>query len=231
MRWEDWIALPGADAIFYDNTKPNNNLNTKSSNYSLKEGYAIHAIFEFGMSKDGSVTQYEFRTPAYDIRDYDLDAFSPAEWSADIKLFAPNTTDITPKFLTDDFTTMEVTWSNPANEPIVDISDIYVIHRIEPRESKGQQIEELSSLAARRPAPDQVMIPLVVETRTKVSIVGGKIVSESRIDYTKLAQGVEYDVSCRIGSISNTPVPVAGGKVTEGGDIKDTEGGDSKSIE
>ena len=58
MRWETWIALPDANTVFYDNTKPNNNLNTKSSNYSLKEGYNIHAFLEFRMRKDGPVTQY-----------------------------------------------------------------------------------------------------------------------------------------------------------------------------
>jgi len=231
MRWEDWISLPNADTVFFDSTEPNNNLNTQSSNYSLKSGYAIKAIFEFGMSKDGLVTTYEFRSPDFDIRDYDLDQFGSPEWTASIKLIAPNATDITPTFLRDDFTTMQVTWSNPTNEPITDISDIYVIHRIEELESKGQQIEELSSLTARRPVDDQKMVGISGETRTKITIVGGKIRSESRIDFNQLDAEVDYDVSCRIGSISNTPVSVPGDKITEDAVMKDTESASNKVIE
>ncbi len=232
MRWETWIALPDADTVFYDNTEPNNNLNTKSSNYSLKEGYNIHAFLEFGMSKDGDVTQYVFRSPVFDVRDYDMDMFITPEWSADIKTFAPNGTDITPNFLSDDFTIMKVTWSNPTNEPITDITDIYAIHRIEENESQGQQIEELSSLAARIPVANQKMVALTGETRTKISIVGGKILTESRIDFNQLDANVNYDISARIGSITNTPVPTAGAmKTTESAGDKDTEGGDAKEIE
>jgi hypothetical protein len=36
IRWQDWLNNPNADTIFFDNTKPQNNLNFKSSNYSAQ---------------------------------------------------------------------------------------------------------------------------------------------------------------------------------------------------
>lgn len=231
IRWEDWIALPGADNVFFDNTKENNGLNHNSSNYSLKNGYQVHAFLEFVMEQDGSPTSYIFRTPAFDIRDYDKDAFSPSEeWTATVKTYAANGTEITPAIKTDEETRMEVTWVRTF-APVTDISDFYAIHRIEQQNATGQVIEELSSLAARRPITGSKLIGLVGETRTKISLVSGDVVTECRIDHTQLDPNKDYKLSARLGSITNTPLPTAGTKLQEDGNDKNKEDGDFKKVE
>ncbi|MDB4261761.1 hypothetical protein N9878_02715, partial [bacterium] len=44
LTWQDWIANPNVNALFFDNTKPNNNLNYKASNYSNVNGYEIKVL-------------------------------------------------------------------------------------------------------------------------------------------------------------------------------------------
>jgi len=78
IRWEDWLSNLQADTAFYDANDPNNNLNFKSSNYSLLNGYEIRiellanvrGVDDAGIE---SVTVYSFKSSGFDIKDFGFD--------------------------------------------------------------------------------------------------------------------------------------------------------------
>ena len=231
IRWEEWIAQDGADTVFFDSSLPNNGLNKKASQYSLKEGYGIRAFVDIDMIQDGITTTYRFSSPAFDIRDYDVDQYVTPQWSSVIQTFAPNGTEITPSVLTDDYTTFRVTHTWLLG-PIVDISDFYVVHRIEEANAQGQIIEELSSITERRPITDSKLVGIAGETRTKITLSGGgEVVSECRIDPDQIASSTQYKLSCRLGSLTGTPLPVLGQKLAEDDTPKQKEDNDIKLLE
>ena len=51
ISWQDWIQNDNVDTVFFDNTKPNDNLNLKASNYSNLNDYSIRLALI--MSVDG----------------------------------------------------------------------------------------------------------------------------------------------------------------------------------
>lgn len=232
IRWETWINQPDADTVFFDNSLENNGLNKKASQYSLKEGYEIRVFIDVTMDQGGVETIYRFSSTGFDIRDYDLDAFITPEWVSTIRTFTPAGDEITPTVLTDDFTIMEVTHVRgfgPVTAP--QLADFYAIHRIEEDNAQGQVIEELSSITDRRPVDGSKLVGLVGETRTKISLVGGNAVTECRVDPESLDASKSYKLSARLGSLTNTPLPVSGGKLKEDGDMKNKEDGDNKEKE
>lgn len=75
LRWEDWLKNINAEQEFYDDTKPNNNLNFLSSNYSGILGYEVRAEIKAIVSGlDDSNTQrqtvYSFKSPALATNGY-----------------------------------------------------------------------------------------------------------------------------------------------------------------
>lgn len=61
LNFEEWLALPGADNIFFNSNEPNDGLNKKASNYSLANGYVIAAFLELKAENVSSgSTEYRF---------------------------------------------------------------------------------------------------------------------------------------------------------------------------
>ena len=60
MQWMDWIVLPGADSVFFDNTKLNDGLNRLISNYSDLNDYNIVIYVDAEVSNGVLNTNYNF---------------------------------------------------------------------------------------------------------------------------------------------------------------------------
>jgi protein associated with RNAse G/E len=70
--------------------EPNNGLNKKSSNYSLKEGYELVVIVEANVASSkgipitGILTNYQFLSQPHAYYDYDLDNNVTPDWAVEI---------------------------------------------------------------------------------------------------------------------------------------------------
>ena len=230
VRWEEWIALPNADAVFYDPAQENNGLNLKSSNYSLKHGYDLRVLTDVELEnfddKAQATTIYRRRTPESIAYDYDLDSHNPTLYVADIKTFAPDNTDLGGKILEGEDTRIEITYED-TSAPIVNALLYYGINRIEEKDMLGQQIYELSTLLD--PPANNWLKPLAGDILSRITLVGGKMVVESLIDHTKINKNLLYSLSGRLGSMLLPTQPAA--KITEGGLDKATETDDLKITE
>ena len=205
IKWQDWIANPDVNNVFYDALKKNDNKNLKSSNYSELNGYEIRiaslmnifGVSDLGVSGD---TDYLFTTPKIVVYDYEKDFNILPEWTCEIETFREsNNENLLGQILTGENTIMKATWTNTIN-PVVTTNGIWAIHRIEQTDQTGDDIDELSSTFD--PMANQRLIPLVGETLLKVELVSGKIVTSSLIDGNRLSEGAAYNLTARINNSS-----------------------------
>lgn len=230
ISWQDWIQNLGVDTVFYDVTKPNNNLNNKSSNYSLLNDYEIRLAVSAnldGVSLLGvsGNTNYLFVSPTVTVYDYEDDGNVTPVWGCVIKTFNnANMSDLSGSILTGQDTLFRATWTNSGG-PVTTLTDIWGINRIEKTGQTGYEITEMSSL--NDPAVGQILEPST-GTLLNVYLDSGNVVMECLIDGSQVVSGQEYNLSSRIQDDNAVP---AGAKITESGVVKVTETDVIKIIE
>jgi hypothetical protein len=230
--WQDWIKNNNANSIFYDNSKNNDNLNFRASNYSNLNVYNIRMLMfanVFGVDDLGTsgLTDYAIFSPNLTVYDYDKDGQTTPVWSATIETFnAANNSNLGGSILTgNDDTLFKITWVNSV-APITTLTDTYAIHRIEETNQNGYDIDELSTI---NPFPNGNRLqPKSGFVQLDMYIDSGNIVTEGIIKGNTLTEGVSYNLSGRIHVGSTTPFF---GKLKEGGVQKTTEAGLDKTIE
>ena len=150
FKWQDWLLNNDVDNVFFDATKPQNNKNFKSSNYSLLNDYSIRllkfanldGVSDLGVSGN---TNYFFLSPEIPVYDYDKDGNITPIWTAVIQTFHPTTlVDLQGGVLSGTNTIMRTTFTNSGGA-VTDVSNMWAIHRIEETGQPGDAIDELSA--------------------------------------------------------------------------------------
>jgi hypothetical protein len=230
FSWQDWIENLGVDTIFFDPTKPNNNFNLKSSNYSFLNGYEIRLAFLgnlFGTSDLGvsGLTDYLTLTPPLIVYDYKKDGNATPIWSETIETFdVTGTNNLNGAILTGQDTLLRSTWVNSLGA-VTTLVGLWGINRIEETNQIGFSITEISTINL--PGSNQLLKPKNGLTLCDIQIVGGNVVLECLIDGNVAQSGVNYNLSTRIQD--NNFVIL--GKQTETGAFKDTETSVIKVVE
>ena len=229
MSWQEWIQNVDADTIFFDSAEDNNNLNFKTSNYSLKENYEIRLAVSAnvaGVSTLGvaGLTNYLFLSPTITVFNYEEDANVTPIWSCVIETFNnSNAAPLGTSVLSGTDTLFRATWTS-TNGAITNLADIaWGINRIEETEQLGYGMTEMSSL--NDPAANQLLIPSL-GTLLDITLDSGNVVMECLIDGSLALGSTEYSLSSEINAVA-----VLDGKETEEGVIKDTEEAVTKIIE
>lgn len=202
ISWQDWIANNLADTVFYDNSKPNDNLNYKSSNYSnglndynikLSMYSTITGTNSLGVS---GITNYHILTAPITVYDYDEDGNVTPVWSATIETFNnANASNLSGAILTGADTLLKITWVNSGGA-VTDLTGITAIHRIEETGQNGYNIDEVGTLYG-YPSGNRV-IPKAGDTNLDMYLDSGNVVTECIIDGTKLNSGIGYNLSGKI---------------------------------
>jgi len=232
VKWQDWIKNLNVDNVFYDNTKPNDNKNYRSSNYSNLNNYTLRfgifanldGVNQFNVAGN---TNYLFISPNITIYDYDLDGNVTPIWAGTIETFHPTTAvNLNGALLSGTDTIMRTTWVNSGG-PVASVANMWAIHRVEETNQNGDDIDELSTInpfpIVNRP------IPLIGETQLKIDPISGNVVTECRVDGSLIQNGVQYNLSARLNE-NSTPTPTDG-KITEQSVLKETEAAVTKIIE
>jgi hypothetical protein len=230
IPWQSWLLNTGADTVFYDSSKPNNNLNYKSSNYSNLNDYQIKialigniaGVSPLGISGN---TNYLMQSPDLLTYDYNL----PTTWVGTLETFdETGTVNLGGAIRTDADTLMRVTWVR--DDVFRTGYDFWAIHRIEESQENGFNIYEFSSIIT--PISGNLLKPVAGETLLKVTVTPGSntVVTECLIDHTRLTIGVNYKISARLDDgLASGSLPDA--KKTEDDFIKITEDGQTKELE
>ena len=223
ISWQDWIENLDVDTVFYNNAKPFNNFNDKSSNYSALNGYEIKLAISanvYGTNPFGTsgLTDYLFLSPTIKVFDYEKDGITPPVWSEVIETFNPLTNaNLGGAILTGQDTLFRTTWTNK-NGAVLLLTNIYGINRIEVNNQLGFDITEMSSINL--PAASQLLKPSI-GTLLNMYLLGGNVVMECLIDGSLASGGVNYNLSSRI----HDSFVLEDGKLTSpSSEIKETSG-------
>lgn len=227
IPWQDWQAI-AADTVFYDKTKPLNNLNRKSSNYSNINNYQINLLYRFNLSgKDSEgregTTIYNVYSPDIPVNNYD----TPADWIGTIETFNPeNLASLEGNILSNSETLFKITWEK-TGFIITDLTGYIVIHRIEVENNSGNEIYELSSL--REFPSNNPLQPKTGFLLLDMHIDSGNVVTECLIDpnYIDVQSGLK--LSGRL--FEGAPAIPPNAKLLENGEVKLLENGEIKLLE
>lgn len=200
--WQTWLKLVGADGIFYDTTKPNNNLNKKSSNYSAKHDYELYVVTQFDVSQGptGPITTYEKVSPICRVLDYNESAVDPRQWSVVITVKDTDGNNLNGNINVKTNVVMEALWTI-ASGTLPAEENIWAIHRIQ-EFGGGINIYEFSSLRENLASGPNPLKPVTGETMLKVEVISStEIKTTCLIDGTLLVKGKNYNISARIGTL------------------------------
>jgi len=196
INWQDWLSLPEAANVFVDAGEPNNGKNQNTSRYSLKQGYTVQTILRADVleTEQDIVTEYIHKIPMV-VNDFEEDASQ--DWSGTIQTEnEDNNNDANGSILGAGKGTIIKAVFTPNFAITPDPNDFEGIIRIVEQLPQGDKtIYELSSV--RTSQANNLLIPLVGESLTKVSVVGSDVILECRTDKT-LIQDVNYTVSARL---------------------------------
>jgi len=195
-NFEEWILQPDANTVFYDANEPNNGLNKKSSNYSLKEGYELVVIIESNLTKAKATysTNYQFLSQPHEYYDYNLDNNVTPDWSVEIVTIDENGINTNGVLQTSINTTIQATFT-----PLSGTTGLiapYGIIRLNQSGGNIQTIYELSSI--RESILNNPLIPLVGESYTKLTDNGTTVVLECLVDGSLLNATTNYDISATL---------------------------------
>ena len=225
IKWQDWIVNNFVDSVFYDATKPNNNLNFKTSNYSELNDYEIKIglfanVSGVNVLGTGGDTDYNILTPSITVYDYDKDGNVNPEWVGTIQTFdSDNLTDLSGTILTSKNTLFRITWVN-TNGAVTEIDNFTAIHRIEESNQNGDNIDELGTLYS-FPTNNRV-IPKELLSNLDLFLDSGNVVTECLIDASKLQSGLGYNISGKIELEGD--LPTVGKLTSPNNDVKNTSG-------
>jgi len=225
-NFEEWIAQPNANTVFYDVNEPQNGLNKKSSRYSLVSGYEIVITVEAdvkivviqGFRPIKINTNYVFLSQPHAYFDYDKDDDDPANnWTVDIQTFADSGANTSGVIKTTENTKIVATFTPLSGS--TSLVNPYGIIRLNQNGGNINTIYELSSI--RESITGNPLIPLVGESYTKLTDDGNTVVVECLIDGTLLDDTLDYDVSATMRDDA-TEIGIE----TELGVLIETESGD-----
>lgn len=228
FNWMDYLSLPNADGVFYDNSLPFDGLNQKISQYSGVSNYEILVFWDFLINNGDRDTIYRVRSTDLKTYDFDtsgvLDPFSDQE----IQVFREDgTTEITGSMLSGE--TMYIKATFTPTTPISTSIGYYGIWRLEHYQNGG-----LESIWERSSVNDSIdfnpILPLAGDSYPKVTNNGSTITLEGRIDPTRFIEIAEGDQVFLTAEIGRTSV-VVDAKITEAGEYKITESSEFKVTE
>ena len=199
-NFEDWIALPGANTVFYDANEPNNGLNKNSSNYSLLNGYELVVVVESDITSVPNLlailqsTNYQFLSQPHAYYDYDLDNNVTPDWEVEIITLDDNGVN-TSGILQTSINTRIYAIFTPVGG-VTTMVNPYAIIRLNQSGGNINTIYELSSI--RGSVVGNPLIPLAGESYTKITDTGTTIIVECLVDGAILDPTTNYDISATL---------------------------------
>ena len=128
--WQSWLKWDNAPSDFYDKTKPQFNLNQKSSTYSEESSlndYELRVFLKANVSKGGIVTEYINSSGKFDVFDYDTDDLNPDGFTCEINTFNKEGEKIEGNLIKQDFTELRAIFT-PSTPPVftqtVDMTEV-----------------------------------------------------------------------------------------------------------
>lgn len=207
LSWQDWIALPNADTVFYNPAELNNGLNKKCNRYSLQNNYVISVLIDARIGKvvDGVnvITQYINRSANLEVYDFGQQDGSPMTWTGNIQTFDELGADLGGTILTDGLTTIKGTFA--PDSPVTNPSLYWGEVRLEPLNNPGDNYYSLSTIEAG--IDNNPLQAPTGSTYAKIEIVSGNVVVSADVNADILPTGSSWNPTVRMGLIDQS-IPI-----------------------
>ena len=128
--WQSWLKWEDAPSDFYDKTKPQFNLNQKSSTYSKESSlnnYELRVFLKANVEQGGIVTEYINSSEEFEVFDYDTDDLTPDGFTCEVNTFNKNGEKIQGNLIKQDFTELRAIFTPvvpPTFSEKVDMSEV-----------------------------------------------------------------------------------------------------------
>jgi len=200
VRWEEWLALPGADLVFFDIGEPNQGLNLKSSRYSGQNGYIIRVFLDLVMSNGVSLTNYQIRVGELSVLDYGDDGFANNEWDIPVlQTFDQSGFNLQGGIHSSENTKVVWTYEYQGVGTFGPLNT-WGVNRIDIDNGGQFSISEISTLL--QLDPNSPLIPLPGDTQCEIIIADPLVTLTCEIDHTKIqANQTSYALSTRLGGL------------------------------
>jgi len=193
LNWETWEALL-TDPSFFDNNKPNNNQNKKTSNYSDLNGFEIRLAMLYQVKKNNIITDYHAIQDNGAVFDYDLDKNGSPKFTTTHVYKDANDVVLPLKLIVDEDN--EVTVTNEDGSAKTSSDDFNGQIRLEVFEQGNEKsIHIISSIDG--VIEGDILKPLDGETLMNKSLVGDNYTSKCLIDGVQLGLK-QYSISSEI---------------------------------
>lgn len=189
MDWQNWLSLPNADTVFYNNTQPNNGLNENASNYSLKNNYEIRFLVNALVTESNTnkQTNYIVSNIENEVYNYDEDNNITPIISGVIDTLDVNNVSLGGSLLNNANTKIQSLWSSTSGFSA--LADYYVVISLEPLNAPSKNAIKIYD--------------------ANLSFVGPDILAEYILNPSEILNGVEYKISSRIYCFENEETPIA----------------------
>lgn len=191
VPWRANQASLTVPTTFYDSTKPNNNLNAKSSNYSLVGDWDIYVRLLVTVNFNGIDTDYGLMSTESYVRDFDEDP-PTYDWTATTVLYDEND-NVVNYFIEGQDIRVETTWEM-ATAGTITTADIYAEFTIEEYNSTGDNCRLHSSVDWYYPG--NLLKPLDGEQYVKVThdVANNRVITECLIDHNYIDVTKSYNI-------------------------------------
>ena len=210
LSWQDWIASPRANTVFFNSSEPNNGLNKNLSNYSLVNGYVICVLIDARISKEvdgvSVITQYINRSGNIQVLDFYEQDGTPITWTGQINTFDDQGTNLNGLLLSDDITTIEGCFT--PDTPVTDISLYWGEIRLEPINNPGDGYSVLSTVQAG--SDNNPLKAPAGSMFAKLELNGGNVKVIVDLDPSLLDNVGTFKPSARFGLIDQSVPPMPG---------------------
>lgn len=202
VPWREWVANSDVPLLFYDNGKPQNNQNTKSSNYSGVSGYTIKTLVKLQVQSPGDqvtlTTVYEGFSDSSSISDFDTDG---GTFTGDVKLYDSNN-DLVDNIFTNDDVRVEIEFPHSLGTLLVgNLEGMIWIEKDQGTVDPNFLSTHLDFTSTSNPlVPTDTLMTGNVTLVEVVSILN-KVTLICEIDRTKLVEGQDYKIYGRLDSI------------------------------
>ncbi len=183
VDWQFWLENVFVDPVFYDPTKPNDNKNHKSSNYSLLNGYEIRLSLLSEVEKNDITTIYHNIQPTGIAIDFEKDKNTTPKYIGTNVYRDENDIVLPKKFVKDENTKIIATHTDgTVKTTIAAFECVIMLERKE--QGTERSVHIISSLFG--VLLGDILQPLSGETLLKKSIVGDNFTYECLVDGTQL---------------------------------------------
>lgn len=247
INWETWQPNNNVNVVFFDQNKPNNNLNNRVSNYSDELGYILYPRLDVVLSNnpftdpstnisyESSNTLYKIFLPPCVARDYGDDSI-PKKGQAPIHRVSIRTTKTSDglntngTLLTNEDTKISATFNRIDALPMT-FSGYAGVIRIDVQNGGLFSIQELSTLADNVPITNGLLKPEGQNTRATLTVGAQNnfVRLDCLVDKDKVVEGTNYVISARLWA--DDQVIVQGEKRMENDTLKLLEDGTQKFVE